>query len=279
MRKALFVGGFLAASVLAGCGGGGGSTDSTTPQTATGYFIDAPAEGIEYSTSSGLKGTTGKDGKFIYKKGDEVTFKVGNIVLGSTKGSYIVTPLDLVGTDNTNDTKVKNIAGLVLYLDKDGDPNNGISVDPSKIPNVSQQIDLSQTTNLPQSVQNAINNSPVNPKTHLDNTIKDITKNYIAGTYSGSYVTTNNPNNYCATGGTAEVTVDASGNVSGTATDSRGNTFNVSGQMKFRSLTANGTAGVNTTWSGSWSNNTISGTWQYKDAFGSCSGTFSVTKQ
>ena len=279
MGKIGFFGGLVTASILLGCGGGPGDT---TTQTTTGYFIDAPVEGIEYSTSSGITGTTGKNGEFEYKEGDTVTFKVGNIILGSTRGAFIVTPLDLANTTDTSDQKVRNIAGLILYLDNDQNPANGIIIDRTKIPNISSQIDLSQTTNLPQELQDAINNAPVDPTTHLNQTVSDIMQNYIAGTYSGTYTTTNNPNNYCVSGGTAEVTVDASGNVSGTATSNSGFTYTVSGTMQFKSLSASGTAsgtGGTATWNGTWNNNTISGTWTYSDPYGSCSGTFSVTKQ
>lgn len=268
--------------ILSGCSGGGGGGDTNvTPKT--GYYIDAPVEGLEYSTSSGLKGTTGQNGEFQYRPGDNVTFKVNdNIILGKTKGSMIVTPLDLANTNDTSDPRVRNIAGLVLYLDNDGVPTNGIKIDKSKIPSVSTQVDLSQTTSLPVALQDAINNAPVDPTTHLNMTIDQIMQDYIAGTYSGTFTTTNNPGNYCSSGGTAQVTIDASGNVSGTAQADNGATFNITGSMQFKSLSASGTASGSSgtaTWNGSWNDNKITGTWSYSDPGGSCSGTFSLTKQ
>jgi len=281
-RKYLILCGIGGISLIAGCSGGGGGSSGPTSQTSTGYYIDAPVEGLEYSTSSGISGTTGKNGEFQYRSGDNVTFKIGNVTLGTAKGSFIVTPLDLVNTNDTSNQKVRNIAGLVLYLDNDGDPSNGIVIDKNKMPNVTSPVDLSQTTTLPSDLQNAIDNAPVDPTTHLNQTIDDIMRNHIAGTYSGTYTTTNNPGNYCASGGTAEVTVDAAGNVTGTATANTGATFTVTGSMQFRSLNASGTAsgGSGTaTWTGTWRNNAITGNWSYSDPGGSCSGTFTVTKQ
>ncbi len=112
-------------SLITGCGssGGGGSSKA--------QFVDSPVAGISYETSSGKKGITDANGKFDYKKGDQVTFSIGTkLVLpaGIAQGG-IITPAHLAGTaDWENSTVAKNIIRLLLTFDEDGDPSNGIQI-------------------------------------------------------------------------------------------------------------------------------------------------------
>lgn len=275
LLSALLPAGFL----IVACGGGdGGSTPTST--TLTGQFLDAPVEGLSYTTSSGLSGKTDAQGTFKYRKNDKVTFKVNdNIVLGSVTGSSIVTPLDLVGANSVTDQKVTNIVAFMLYLDDDGDPNNGIRIDPNKIPSVSSQVDLSQTTTPPAEIQNAINTvGSATAQNHMTATIAQIMNDHIAGNYSGTFTRTSGDPS-CASGGTVDVTVLNTGSVSGTARTNTGDTYSVSGNIDYRSFDASGTGGGGTiSWQGEWRNNTISGTWTFSGAI-TCSGTFSVSKQ
>jgi len=279
VRKLIYPIALFASVLTVGCGGGG---DSSTPSAATktGYFIDARVEGLSYSTSSGLSGTTDAQGAFQYREGDTVTFKLSsNVTLGSSKGGSIVTPLDLVGTSSTSDPKVLNIVALMLSVDSDGDPNNGIQVDPAKVPSVSSPVDMSQTTSPPAPIQNAIDSvGTTAAQTHIIATIVDIMTNHIAGSYSGSFTKTSGDPS-CASGGTVSVTIDPLGSVSGTAKTNTNITYPVSGSIDYKSFDASGTGGGGTiTWSGSWDDNRITGTWTYSGSV-TCSGTFSVTKQ
>lgn len=48
-----------------------------------GFFIDAPTCGLMYRAyPSGLCGSTGRNGRFSYRKGDEITFYIGSMQLG-----------------------------------------------------------------------------------------------------------------------------------------------------------------------------------------------------
>ncbi len=284
-RRLVYFAGALASALVVGCGGGG---DSSTPSatTKTGYFIDARVEGVSYTTSSGLSGITDPQGAFQYRDGDTVTFKLGNnITLGSTKGASIVTPLDLVGTSSTTDPKVLNIVALMLSVDSDGDPSNGIKVDSTKVPSVSSPVDMSQTTSPPAPIQNAIDSvGTATAQAHINATIAEIMTSHIAGSYSGSFTRTSGDPS-CASGGTVNVTITYSppgseGTVSGTAQTNTGITYPVSGTISYRDFSASGTGGGGTiTWSGSWNENRITGTWTYSDGSVTCSGNFSVTKQ
>ncbi len=95
------------------CGGGGGSS------TQTGVFEDAMVSGLGYSTvPGGFAGTTSAIGEFKYKKGDVITFFVGNIVLGSAMAKNSLSPLDLVsGAADIEDPAVVNIARFLQTLD------------------------------------------------------------------------------------------------------------------------------------------------------------------
>jgi hypothetical protein len=101
---------------------------SETPTLLTGVFIDSAVEGLHYQTAT-LSGTTNIRGEYNYLPGETVTFSIGGIVLGSTPAGPVVTPLLLVvGATSANNPQVINIVRLLLSLDSDGDPNNGITV-------------------------------------------------------------------------------------------------------------------------------------------------------
>ena len=84
---------------LSGCGTNDSSKSSTSLQS-TGLFLDSPVKGIDYQSTS-HSGVTDDNGHFDYKVGEETTFKVGNIILGSAKiatTDSVITPLELVKT-------------------------------------------------------------------------------------------------------------------------------------------------------------------------------------
>ena len=110
---------------LTACSGGSGDPTVSTPNT--GVFLDSAVDGINYSTTT-LSGTTNSNGEFQYNDGETVTLSIGDIDLPPATGGSVITPLDLVNTQNVNDTLVVNIARLLQSLDTDGDPTNGISI-------------------------------------------------------------------------------------------------------------------------------------------------------
>lgn len=116
--------------IVTGCetGGGGGPVQSEEGTYRTGYFVDSPVEGLGYRTLT-FAGTTDENGGFMYVPGEPVTFFIGDIVLGSAAGKNIITPVDLGGRlADTSNTRVINIARLLMSLDKDRQPGNGIQL-------------------------------------------------------------------------------------------------------------------------------------------------------
>jgi len=120
----------LCASVimLAACGGGGSEPPVTTATPSVGVFVDSAVGGLQYQAPS-YSGSTNTLGEFNYLPGERITFSIGDIVLGSAQAGAIITPLSLVpGASGANDPTVTNIVRLLLTLDDDNNPDNGINL-------------------------------------------------------------------------------------------------------------------------------------------------------
>jgi len=120
--------------LLSGCGGSSDSGFLIPPQVTEeeileGIFVDSAVSGLTYYTASG-SGVTNIDGKFSYEETDEtITFSIAGIVLGRCAPKEVLTPVDLVdGAVDETDPAVTNICRLLLFLDSDGNPDNGITV-------------------------------------------------------------------------------------------------------------------------------------------------------
>ena len=101
-------------------------TDTLTP--SIGVFIDSPVTGLGYSSKS-FSGKTNDKGEFKYLPNEDVKFFIGDIVLGSSRGAPVITPLTLVPeATNAFDNKVINIVRLLMTLDEDLNPDNGIKI-------------------------------------------------------------------------------------------------------------------------------------------------------
>lgn len=118
---------------LTACSGGSSSSNSmpvkpTALQTAQGIFLDSEVEGMAYRSGT-LSGFTDSTGAFQYEIGKQVTFSIGDIVIGTADGADTITPLDLVeSATDASDPMVINIARFLQTLDDDGDPENGITI-------------------------------------------------------------------------------------------------------------------------------------------------------
>jgi len=82
---------------LVGCGGGGGNSSGTTIPTKIGVFADAPVEGLSYKTAT-QSGFTDTQGRFKYKDGETVEFKLGKLSLGKGKARAFVTSYTISDT-------------------------------------------------------------------------------------------------------------------------------------------------------------------------------------
>lgn len=110
------------------------NVDHTAPaaQVQTAYFIDSTISGLRYNSGS-QQGITGTDGKFNYQAGETVTFKLGDITLGTAKPTSDKLLLKSLNNGTTEQGNLSNSsinrAVLLQTLDQDADSSNGIQLD------------------------------------------------------------------------------------------------------------------------------------------------------
>lgn len=113
---------------LFGCGGSdNNSAGSSGDNVLTGRFLDSAVSGLSYRTTS-QSGTTNANGEFKYLAGEMVVFGLGDLEFPAVTAAQIITPLELAGVEDINNVGVVNMARLLQSLDKDCDPNNGITI-------------------------------------------------------------------------------------------------------------------------------------------------------
>ena len=117
-------------SLLTACGSSDLPTNLPTKQ---GAFVDAPVEGLSFTTSSGLTGTTNAAGVFNYLAGDTVTFSLGNVNFPPVAAGDLISPIDLFGASSANHPGALAIARLLQSVDSDGNPDNGIKINLTKL--------------------------------------------------------------------------------------------------------------------------------------------------
>lgn len=134
-------------SVLAGCGGGSGGGGNPGPgpgvpqEVVTGILFDSPIINITYETDD-LSGVTNNLGEFDYTVGHTVTFSIGDLDFPTVVVAPVLTPLNFASTADTSDATLLNMVRLLQTLDKDADPDNGITItDTAKA--VATQVDFS----------------------------------------------------------------------------------------------------------------------------------------
>ncbi|WP_299596652.1 hypothetical protein [uncultured Microbulbifer sp.] len=110
----------------------------------TGTFLAGAVEGLGYRTPS-FSGVTDSSGTFRYRDGEDVEFFLGGVVLGGAPGAAELTLFDLAGAAPYADEadlraalenhqqvdaldRVSNMMRLLLILDRDQDPGNGIDL-------------------------------------------------------------------------------------------------------------------------------------------------------
>lgn len=136
---------FTLAALLSACGGGGGDSGGADtpaqPTSSKGKFVDGPVQGLDYYVNGVKIGTTDAAGEFLYTSGQQVTFKVGNVTLGTAVAANLstVTPADLTASMGS----LTNILILLQSLDADSNPANGITISASRAAALTTANDLS----------------------------------------------------------------------------------------------------------------------------------------
>ncbi|MBV1882982.1 MAG: hypothetical protein KUG82_15190 [Pseudomonadales bacterium] len=98
-----------------------------TDNVLTGRFLDSAVAGLSYRTAT-KSGTTNANGEFTYLAGETVVFGLGDLEFPAVTAAQILTPLELAGVTDINNTGVVNMARLLQSLDQDCDPSNGITI-------------------------------------------------------------------------------------------------------------------------------------------------------
>lgn len=202
------------------------------PQVLTGVFKDAEVEGLTFETST-QNGTTNAAGEFSYLEGEEVSFKVGNVVLGSALGQDLITPITLAQKLDASATiesnLAQNIAALIQTLDVDGDDSNGILISSDVANNLGvDAIDFSQPVEaiLADIILNVIQNTgielsivyPGEAAENLGETLgityeapENLVLTYLIPTFKTFFETWDN--NYTSTSAIYKTTFDANGDI------------------------------------------------------------------
>jgi hypothetical protein len=121
-------------SMLIGCNSGSGSGESQIGASSAlieGVFVDSPVTGLNYTTNT-QSGLTDAEGKFYCYKDEMIQFSIGDVVLGETLASDIITPMDFLNKSqqpyNLTHPMITNMGRFLQSLDADGDPDNGIII-------------------------------------------------------------------------------------------------------------------------------------------------------
>jgi hypothetical protein len=143
-RAALVIAG-AALMALYGCGGGDGASTPAGPLvgSSTGVLTDAAVEGVAYTTTSGVTGTTNALGQYTYNDNlrERIIFKLGALTLGDVPAASIVTPLELA---EGNADKLTNLLVLLQSMDDDGDVSERIKITRTAAAGVGSSVDLAQ---------------------------------------------------------------------------------------------------------------------------------------
>lgn len=199
--------------------------NNAPPSTSVqeGVFLDSAVEGIEYKTPT-QSGITDINGTFKYKKGEIITFSIGDVILGQTSAIKKITPVNIVsGAADEMNNKVTNISCFLQSLDVDKNPNNGIKLtqdirDEINGRSIDFDVDTNVFKNNIQGLFDTLNQkdgvftddgrtlcSANQAQAHLRATLLEC----LAGGYSGTYSGGDN--------GSWSMTVNSAGNISGTA--------------------------------------------------------------
>ena len=123
--------------------------------------MDGIVEGVEYTSSSGITGLTTKEGYFNYLFGDEVSFSIGNVSLGSVSsedlasGNIFLQDIADVERTNLNDEYVENMAVFLQSLDENNDASDGITIT-EETRDILSNVDLDLRTATEEDVKDVI---------------------------------------------------------------------------------------------------------------------------
>jgi hypothetical protein len=106
-------------------------------------------EGLTYIGSNGVIRTTDSSGQIVCQLGETVSFYIGSVLIGSAPCTSSMTIVDIAGGED----QAVQLLILLISLDEDGNPNNGIDISDAAI-NYEGETAVDLTN--PQAVQDLI---------------------------------------------------------------------------------------------------------------------------
>ncbi len=109
------------------------TTQEESHMLLTGYFA-GPIAGLRYKTPT-CTGVTGEAGKFHYREGERIAFLLGENSVGYALGAARINLAQINSrvdgnVDKLRDPGLTNLARFLCTLDRDGDLDGGIVIDP-----------------------------------------------------------------------------------------------------------------------------------------------------
>jgi len=281
MKKKVLLTSLIATAILSfiGCGSSGGSSYLPPENTTqTGNLVDAPIEGLKYTTPT-HSGFTDANGKFEYEEGELVTFYLGNLPLATIPAKKLITPLTLAGDINLNSisTKAIAIARILQSLDSDQAnpdtliiPTNLAGMDISAL-DLEVEADLNTILAEAQIITSQV--YVLKDATTALNAMKDFLQSYLYnGSYTGSAQHTGGTLPICPPSMTFTISVSNGTNLSGITSEG-----DLLSAFNLINSTVSGTTSNNVVWNATINEDGgISGSYNYDN--GKCMGTISGYK-
>ena len=169
-----------------------------------GVFINR-VDGLEYTrTFVPVAQLTTADSTYDYRTGEPIMFHIGNLKIGEALGLAILTPKDIVSYENLefntsiNSNEVNNRVRVLMSLDEDSDPSNGI-----KINNPTRELaknwstpdynlaESAFTNELKDSTGTYFDTKPITSKNDAKKQFASELRCVYSGAYSGQYILQN----------------------------------------------------------------------------------------
>lgn len=182
---------------LLSCGGGGEGNSSrndsnldtlSAGQSINGNFRDSTVVGLTYSTASEGIQNTKNDGAYNCKVGEDITFSVGNVKLGTTTCRELITPIDLVENSSFTNQEVINTVKFLTLIDEDNNAENGIKIT-EEVQTLAKNwsVDFNSANNLDEIKVEINENTQVEHTLKTDTEASNHLKSTLMCSYAGAY--------------------------------------------------------------------------------------------
>ena len=247
-------------------------TDQQLGWAGLGNLVNLRYEG------SGESGISDEYGLFSYRAGDSLDFYIGNLLIGSAPGAPLVTPLELTGASEASDPRAINLSRLLLSLDADENPDNGIELPIDARSDIPLELDdeTRLAALLEQLAPGRVLVDAATAQARLEQTLEDIRLGHL-GNYLGEWKRDSGDTSACP--GDDEITLSLNRNDAGDYLlegnlGSQGNTA-LTGQLQGHSTFNGRIEALGLALQGRFANGIARGQWQSDD--GACQGRFEAS--